>query len=92
MLWRQGQRIESTRIHRRVINYIAILNTYINEFNSNSKWNVSESHSDYEYFLDLIKVVVNTDIATLQDYLKFDHDERLENIDLYDMTLAVILL
>lgn len=62
------------------------------KFNFNSKWNISETHSDYEYFLDFVKTVVNTDIATLQDYLKFDHDERLEYVDLYEMTMMVILL
>lgn len=35
---------------------------------------------------------MNTDIATLQDYLKFDHDERLENVDLYEMTMMVCFL
>ncbi|KAG4069556.1 hypothetical protein HA402_006922 [Bradysia odoriphaga] len=53
------------------------------------KWNVSESDEDYEYYLDFIKTVVNTDIATLEDYLKFDRDDRLENIDLYEMTMMV---
>lgn len=40
--------------------------------------------------MDFIKTVINTDIATLQDYLKFDHDERLENVDLYEMTMMVV--
>lgn len=59
---------------------------------TNSKWNISESHNDYEYFLDFIKTVVNTDIATLQDYLKFDHDDRLENVDLFEMTMTVFFI
>ncbi|KAJ6634279.1 Sodium channel protein Nach, partial [Pseudolycoriella hygida] len=66
-----------------------ILQTSLSIENYFSKWNVSESDGDFEYFMDFVKTVLNSDIASLQDYLQFDHDDRLENIDLYDMTMMV---
>lgn len=62
----------------------------MNQFTSNSKWNVSQTHGDYEYFSNFIQTVLNTDIASLQDYLQFDQDERLENVDLYEVTMMVL--
>ncbi|EDW01455.1 GH20442 [Drosophila grimshawi] len=66
---------------------------HIDSFKANEviqeEWNVSIIDEDYFYIMDFLYAVVNATVSNYAEITKFSSDERFDDINLYDVILAI---
>lgn len=54
------------------------------------QWNIETSDDRYNYYVDFIKAVSNVSYETMVNFTRFQGDKTLLDVDLLELSMAVI--